>query len=157
MKRLAGLCALLSIAMLAACAKSNDGASASSSPQASTQASAAASAPVQNGAMANDGAKVYLQNCASCHQAGGQGVTDTFPPLDGNPVVTSDAASLIHIVKYGLNGKITVAKSDYNGMMPAWAQQLSDADIASVVTYIRSAWTNKAGAVTESQVAGVSQ
>ena len=156
MNRFARLAALLLIAMVAACAKSSDSASASSSPAASS-AAATAPSPVQNGAMADDGAKVYAQNCASCHQPNGQGVAGTFPPLDGNAVVVGDATALIRVVKYGMSGKITVGKTDYNGMMPAWGQQLTNADIASVVTYIRAAWTNKAGAVTEAQVAGVSQ
>jgi mono/diheme cytochrome c family protein len=64
---------------------------------------------------------------------------------------------VIHAVKYGLNGKIHVGTSDYNGMMPAWGQQLSNADIAAVITYVRSSWGNTAGAVTEAQVAAVKQ
>lgn len=163
MKRTA--CALLAIGFLAACANGNGSSSASSSPsaaanQASAAASAAASiaaAPIVNGAAASDGAKVYEQNCSSCHQTTGAGLAGTFPPLAGNPVVVGDATKVIHIVKYGLSGKIAVAGTDYNGMMPAWGQQLSNADIASVITYIRSAWTNKASAVTEAQVAGVSE
>ncbi len=108
-------------------------------------------------ASASDGAKVYQTNCSSCHQANGQGVAGTFPPLAANPVVTGDATKVIHIVKYGLNGKIEVKGTSYNGMMPAWGQQLSNGDIAAVVTYIRNSWGNKASAVTESQVAGVSK
>jgi mono/diheme cytochrome c family protein len=118
---------------------------------------AASAAPAENGAAASDGNKVYVQNCSSCHQAEGTGLAGTFPPLSGNPVVVGDATKVIHIVKYGLSGKVSVDGKDFNGMMPAWGQQLSNADIASVITYIRSAWSNKASAVTEAQVAGVSQ
>jgi mono/diheme cytochrome c family protein len=156
--RLARLAAVALIGILTACAKGNNSASESASPSSEPSVAASVSAAVvQNGAAANDGAKIYAQNCASCHQPSGQGVQGTFPPLAGNPTVTGDPAKVIHIVKYGLNGALTVAGASYNGMMPAWGQSLSNADIASAVTYIRSAWGNKASAVTESAVAGVSQ
>jgi mono/diheme cytochrome c family protein len=58
-------------------------------------------------------------------------------------------------VKYGLNGKLDVKGHSYNGMMPAWGQQLSNADIAAVVTFIRSQWGNTGAAVTEADVAAV--
>lgn len=104
------------------------------------------------GASAAAGEKVYTTNCSSCHQANGKGQPGVFPPLDGNPVVTGPADKVISIVKNGLSGKITVSGMTYNGQMPAWKGTLSDGDIAAVVTYIRSAWTNKAGAVTAAQV-----
>ena len=85
------------------------------------------------------------------------GIEGTFPPLAKNPVVVGDPTKVIHILKYGLNGKIAVNGHSYNGMMPAWAQQLSDADIASTITFIRSAWGNKASPVTEAQVKAVTK
>jgi mono/diheme cytochrome c family protein len=166
-----GVAALVLIAAFSACAKSSDTSSASSgaSPESMAAASAApaesaaaaseapASAAPAGGASAGDGAKVYQTNCSSCHQAQGQGVPGTFPPLAGNAMVTGDATAVIHAVKYGLNGKVTVGTTDYNGMMPAWGQQLTNADIASVITYVRSSWGNKGSAVTEADVAAVKQ
>lgn len=142
------------------------GASAAASPAtaASTAASPAAGASpaatsgamnktaMAGGASAAAGQKVYSTNCSSCHQANGKGQAGVFPPLAGNPVVTGDAAKVIHIVKNGLSGKITVNGVTYNGQMPAWKGTLSDADIASVVTYIRTSWGNKGTPVTASQV-----
>lgn len=125
------------------------------SPAAASSSDASSSG--SNGVAANDGSKIYQTNCSSCHQANGQGVPGTFPPLAKNAVVTGDATKVIHIVKYGLNGKIEVNGNAYNGQMPAWGSQLSNADIAAAITYVRSAWGNKAGAVTESQVAGVNK
>jgi mono/diheme cytochrome c family protein len=158
---------------LAACSKGNQSSSESSasgspsesasamseSPSTAESATAApsGSSMAANGALASSGGKVYATNCASCHQATGQGVSGTFPPLAGNPVVDGSATTVIHIVKYGLNGSIQVKGQTYNGMMPAWGQQLSNDDIAAVITYIRASWGNSAGAVTTSQVAGVSQ
>ena len=109
------------------------------------------------GAPAGNGAKVYQTNCSSCHQVNGEGTPGAFPPLAGNPVVTGDPAKLIHIVKFGLSGAVTVDGKTFNGMMPAWGTQLSNADIAAALTYVRSSWGNKASAITEAQVAGVSK
>ncbi|HEY5365359.1 MAG TPA: cytochrome c [Casimicrobiaceae bacterium] len=145
-----GLAVAALIGTLAACAKSSQSSS-----------SAASAAPVaavaQNGAEASDGGKVYQTNCASCHQARGQGLVGTFPALAGNPVVVGDPKTVIHILKFGLSGPLSIEGHKYNGMMPAWAQQLSDADIASVITYVRAAWGNKASAVTAADVSAVSQ
>jgi cytochrome c oxidase subunit 2 len=82
------------------------------------------------------GATVYAANCAACHQANGKGVAGAFPALDGSKLVTGPPQDAIHIV---LNGKPGTA-------MPAW-KQLSDADIAAVVTYTRQSWGNKAADV----------
>lgn len=107
------------------------------------------------GASAAAGEKVYTTNCSSCHQANGKGQPGVFPPLAGNSVVTGPATAVITIVKNGKSGPITVNGTKYNGQMPAWKGTLSDSDIASVVTYIRSSWGNKASAVTAAQVTAV--
>lgn len=125
----------------------------STAPVASPSAPAmkASAAP----AIASDGAKVFTDNCSSCHGAKGQGMPGAFPPLAHNPVVIGDVTHVIHIVEYGLQGKIQVLGASYNGVMPAWKSQLSDAQIASAVSYIRSAWGNSASAVSAADVAGV--
>ena len=151
-----GLTGLAIVLALGACSKSSENASASSSP-ATTAAVTTAASPMQNGVAANDGAKVYQTNCSSCHGAAGAGLAGTFPPLAGNPVVNGDPKNLIHIVKFGLNGKVQVAGQSYNGMMPAWGQQLSNADIANVLTYVRASWGNSASALTEADVSAVAQ
>lgn len=155
--------ALALIGVLVACAKSNESTSATSTAAASAEAAspgaaapaAASPAGAQNVASASDGARIYNQNCSSCHQPNGQGVPGTFPPLAGNPTVTGFDVHVIHIVKFGLNGHVNVKGTDYNGMMPAWGQSLSNADIAAVLTYIRSAWGNRARPITEARVASV--
>jgi mono/diheme cytochrome c family protein len=122
-----------------------------------TAAPTSASNMMAAGAPAGNGSKVYQTNCSSCHQTNGQGTPGAFPPLAGNPVVTGDATKVIHIVKYGLSGPVTVAGKTFNGMMPAWGTQLSNADVASAITYIRTSWGNKASAVSAGQVAAVSK
>lgn len=108
-----------------------------------------------NPASANDGARVYIKNCSSCHQVDGAGVPGAFPPLADNPQVTGSPADVISIVKLGTRGRMRVGGMDYNGTMPAWGQLISDDDIAAVVTYIRTAWRNRATAVTLADVQAI--
>lgn len=81
------------------------------------------------------GEKVYAANCVACHQVSGKGLPPGFPALDGSKIATGDKVAHIDIV---LNGKTGTA-------MAAFAKQLSDTDIAAVVTYERNAWGNKTG------------
>jgi mono/diheme cytochrome c family protein len=81
------------------------------------------------------------------------GVPGAFPPLAHNPVVTGDPKKVIDIVNNGLTGPTTVNGATYNGQMPAWKGNLTNKQIADVITYIRNAWGNKATAVTEAGVA----
>ncbi|MDQ6932250.1 MAG: c-type cytochrome, partial [Candidatus Eremiobacteraeota bacterium] len=106
---------------------------------------------------AGAGEKVFSTNCASCHGATGQGQPGAFPPLAKNGMVTGDPKFDVHVVLYGLQGKIKVNGADYNGQMPAWKGTLSNKDIADVITYIRSAWGNQAKPVTQSDIAKVSK
>lgn len=102
---------------------------------------------------AMSGQALFAAHCATCHQPTGQG-TDVFPPLAGNPTVTAgDPTAMIAIIVNGRTGPLTVNGHTYNGQMPTWSGQLTNADIASVATYVRSAWGNGASGVTEQQVA----
>ncbi len=90
------------------------------------------------------GEALYAANCSACHGANGQGQSGTFPALAGSAAVTAaDPTALITLVKHGA------------GTMPAYGTRLSDADIAALLTYIRSTWGNNASAVTEAQVTGI--
>ncbi len=100
-----------------------------------------------------DGKAIFAAKCAACHQATGLG-GGPYPPLAGNADVTADDTSaLITTVLNGRSGPITVNGRSFSGTMPTWRGQLSNAEIAAVLTYIRSAWTNRAAVVTEDQVA----
>ena len=116
----------------------------------SSSASSGGTTPATAGA----GATVYASNCAGCHGATGTGVPETFPPLAGNPFVTGDKNAVIGVVLNGLSGNVTVKGDTYNGQMPAWKGNLTNKQIADVITYIRNAWGNKASPVTEADVAG---
>lgn len=105
---------------------------------------------------ASDGKAIFNTNCATCHQANGMGSPGVFPPLAGNKDVTdADPSKLIAIVLHGASTPMTVNGKQYSGGMPPWKGTLSNADIAAVLTYVRSSWGNKASAVTEAQVAKV--
>ena len=104
---------------------------------------------------ATSGARIYAANCSSCHQPNGQGAAGAFPPLAGSEIVAGDPAKMIHIVKYGLTGPVAVAGKTYNGQMPSWSPQISDTEIASVISFVRSSWGNRAAGVTAAEVAAV--
>jgi cytochrome c oxidase subunit II len=84
-------------------------------------------------ALIERGEKIYSTNCVACHQASGKGA-GPIKPLDGSEIVLKDAAKQIQILLNGAN----------NGAMPAW-KQLSDTEIAAVITYTKNSWTNKTG------------
>jgi cbb3-type cytochrome c oxidase subunit III len=105
---------------------------------------------------ASDGKSIFNTNCATCHQENGMGSPGVFPPLAGNKDVTAkDPTKIIGSVLHGLNTPLTVNGKQYSGGMPAWKGTLSNADIAAVLTYVRSAWGNSAPAVTEKMVTAV--
>jgi cytochrome c oxidase subunit 2 len=81
------------------------------------------------------GENVYNTNCASCHQADGSGVPPAFPALAGSEVALGDISTHIDIVVNGVSGSA----------MQAFGEQLSEVDIAAVVTYERNAWGNDVG------------
>jgi cytochrome c oxidase subunit 2 len=90
------------------------------------------------GDIAKRGEKVYAVNCAACHQPNGKGA-GPIKPLDASPVVLdTDKSKQILVLLNGQN----------NGAMPAW-KQLSDTDIAAVITYTKNNWSNKTGQVVQ--------
>jgi cytochrome c oxidase subunit II len=83
-----------------------------------------------------EGEKVYGKTCVACHQVNGQGMPPAFPSLVGGKIVTGPIAGHIDIV---VNG------SKKNPAMVAWKNQLSDLEIAGVITYERNSFGNKLG------------
>jgi cytochrome c oxidase subunit 2 len=82
------------------------------------------------------GEKVYGANCAACHQPNGKGAGPILP-LDGSPIVNdADKTKQIHVVLNGRNA------------MPSW-KQMSDTDIAAVISYTKNHWSNKTGQVVQ--------
>ena len=79
------------------------------------------------------GEKVYTKNCVACHQVSGKGLPPVFPALDGSQIVMADKTRNIEIIMEGVRG----------AAMQSFSNQLSEVDIASVITYTRQSWGNK--------------
>ena len=78
------------------------------------------------------GEKVYAANCVACHQATGKGTPPAFPPLEGAKMVNGPKDNQIAIMLNGRQGSVMAA-----------FKQLSDVELAAVITYTRSAWGNQ--------------
>ncbi|WP_156504536.1 cytochrome c, partial [Oleiphilus sp. HI0066] len=78
---------------------------------------------------------VYATNCAACHQPNGQGIPPAFPSLVGTEIATKLLDKHIEVVVDGVAGSA----------MQAYGGQLSEVDIAAVITYERNAWGNDTG------------
>lgn len=102
------------------------------------------------------GKAIYGRICAACHLGSGKGVpANNIPPLAGSALVQGDASSPIKIVLHGFRGPIERNGVQINGQMAAWKDQLSDQEIADVLTYVRSAFGNSGGEVTSDEVASI--
>jgi mono/diheme cytochrome c family protein len=102
-----------------------------------------------------NGARIFVR-CSTCHQMNGEGLPGSFPPLKGSRFANAaNPAAPIRIVLHGLQGLITVEGKRFNSAMPPYGtnQPLSDAEVAAVLTYVRSSWGNHASAVTPEAVA----
>jgi mono/diheme cytochrome c family protein len=89
----------------------------------------------------HSGEMLYVEFCAECHQTDGQGWSDLYPRLAGNPIVTlHDPEPIINTVNYG------------QGSMMAFHDRLTSQEIAAILSYIRNAWGNKAPAVSFRQI-----
>ena len=111
--------------------------------------------PVAPPTLAQIGEKVFVKNCATCHQANGAGLVGTFPTLHGTQWVVGDKDRVLNILLSGLEGPIEIEGTTYNSNMPAWGDVLKDKQIAAVLTYVRTnaQWGNNASEITEQEVA----
>jgi mono/diheme cytochrome c family protein len=101
------------------------------------------------------GEKVYKEVCQACHQPTGLGQAGQFPALAGSEWVDGSEYNekrLVAIVLKGMKGPVTVKGSAYNGAMPPQENALKPNKLAAVLTYVRQAWGNKGGEITEAQV-----
>lgn len=98
------------------------------------------------------GAETYAVYCRACHQQDGRGDGTRYPPLENSEWVNGDKNILLTIVMNGLNAPIDVAGKSYHNIMPQHGF-LKDKEIADVLTYVRSHFTNKTSAITEKEVA----
>ncbi|OZI72800.1 c-type cytochrome [Bordetella genomosp. 2] len=99
-------------------------------------------------ALMQRGGQLYEQHCVQCHQADGSGSGQAWPALAGNPTVTAPSpVNTIRVVLDGGYAPATAANPRPHGM-PPFGPLLGDADVAALVSYVRSSWGNGAGSVT---------
>jgi mono/diheme cytochrome c family protein len=102
----------------------------------------------------NPGKEIYADFCIQCHGATGKGDGTNFPPLDGSSWLKNKRKASIAAVKYGKNGMMIVNGKWYNGNMPAMG--LTDQEVADVMNYIMTSWSNKqTKVVTVTEVAAI--
>ncbi len=111
-------------------------------------------------ALVAKGRKIYTDYCSACHQPNARGDNSRgIPPLAGSDWVNTEGSHrMVRIVLNGLQGPITVNGAEYGStvMMP-WRDQLTDEDIAAVISYVRGnkEWGNTAGPATPAQVKAI--
>ncbi len=96
------------------------------------------------------GAQLFATVCATCHQAGGQGLPNVFPPLAGSDFLMADKARSIRVLLSGLKGEVRVNGARYVGEMPKLP--LGDEQISAVLSYVRSSFGNRGDTVTLAEV-----
>lgn len=94
-------------------------------------------------ALAEDGGALFQENCAACHQSKGQGVPGAFPALAGNKFVQDDPKGPAYVVTHGRGG------------MPNFSDDLTDDQLAAILSFVRSSWGNSASPLTPDMVASV--
>jgi nitrite reductase (NO-forming) len=108
-------------------------------------------APAPDPAALKAGRQVFMQICFACHQVNGQGVSGVFPPLAKSDFLLADHDRAAGILLHGRQGPITVNGHKYNNVMPQL--NLSDRQIADVMTYILNSWGNAGGGVAVTDIA----
>ena len=145
------------VGLLLACCVTYIGASQVDTPSSwgdgRTRAELAGNKPAAGGHV--DGAATFASTCAACHQATGSGLPGVFPPLAGSEWVNGRETTVAAIVLNGITGSLTVKGSTYDGTMPTFKAQLSDDQIAAVLTYVRGQWGNSSAAIRPDVVAKV--
>ncbi len=103
------------------------------------------------------GARLYLDNCNACHFVNGRGADEVFPELDGNSLVTAKGATgLMTVILQGAELPSTETRP-MRLRMPGFADRLSDDEVATLASFVRSAWGNTASAVEPGAVADLRQ
>ncbi|WP_424680923.1 copper-containing nitrite reductase [Frateuria sp. YIM B11624] len=101
------------------------------------------------------GKQLFTGTCSVCHQANGEGLPGVFPPLaKSDYLAKQDRNHLISIPLHGLTGKVTVNGKEYDSVMPPMSQ-LTDDEVANLLTYVLNSWGNPGGQVTKEEVAKV--
>lgn len=101
------------------------------------------------------GRETYMSVCQACHMADGSGIEGAFPPVAESDYLNEDPMRGVSAVVHGLQGEITVNGETYNGVMPR--QNLTNEEVANVITYVLNNFGNEGGEVTPQEVERVRQ
>ena len=98
----------------------------------------------------HQGERLYVQHCSGCHGEQGEGLGQLIPPLAGSDYLAQHSGQLACIVRYGLNGPITVNGVAYNQLMlgvqdTTTHRELSPAQVTNLLNYIEGHWGNRPG------------
>jgi nitrite reductase (NO-forming) len=96
------------------------------------------------------GQSLFAGTCSTCHQPNGAGLAGVFPPLAKSDYL-ADTTKSMRAVLHGLSGKVTVNGQEYNSVMPPM-NQLTDDEVANILTYVLNSWGNPGGKVSKEQV-----
>ena len=110
---------------------------------AATVAASMTAAGAAHAQAAANGEQLFVQNCSACHQKNGLGVPGAFPALAGDAFAQGEPDRVAGLLLHGRGG------------MPSFSGDLSDVQIATVLTYVRSAWGNHAAPIAVATVAKV--
>ncbi|PIQ46980.1 MAG: cytochrome C [Cytophagales bacterium CG12_big_fil_rev_8_21_14_0_65_40_12] len=92
----------------------------------------------------SNGRKLYKTICSNCHMENGAGLGRLIPPLAKSDYLINNRGDLARVLKYGINGPMTVNGINYNQPMPA-NPNFTDLEIAEILTYIGNTWGNEMG------------
>lgn len=100
------------------------------------------------------GEQLYTKHCSNCHQANGTGLGLVYPPLNISDYMENNFENVICLMKYGIQGEITVNGKSFIQPMPG-VTSLTDLELAEIATYIYNTWEHKKGLVEVQHVSTV--
>ncbi len=100
------------------------------------------------------GTELYIKHCSNCHRTDGSGLGLLYPPLDTSDYMDTHFNEVIHLMRFGRQGSMTVSGKHFNKIMPGNAT-LTNLEVAEIATYIYNTWSHTHGLVDVKEVSGV--
>lgn len=136
---------LLILAVLSACGSDN------SKEESETTNTAVTKLSQKETQYFSHGKRLYESYCSNCHMDDGKGLGKLIPPLAKSDYLKNHRSDLPIILKFGLNGPITVNGTDFNQPMPA-NPKLTDLEVVEILTFVGNSWGNELGGFTLEEV-----
>ncbi len=106
---------------------------------------------IETAQYAVNGQKLYVTHCQNCHGAKGEGLGMLYPPLTDTTYLQDNRSKLAHIVRHGMTGPVEINGKTYESEMPG-NKELTDVDIAYILTYITTTFGNSTQTYTHEEV-----